>query len=137
VTGKMKLTRAVRNILVKKMRKLQRRYIHKFLLDTPCNDIGCRVPKSTNFPHRAIGVVISSGVQLGENVTIYQNVTIGSKGGCPAIGDGVIIGAGAVILGPIRVGNCAVIGANSVVTKDVAAGSIVYGRVEKCSIMTE
>ena len=88
-----------------------------------------------NFPH-PIGIVIAQNATLGKNCIIYQNVTIGAKSFelaklgkkyFPTIGDNVIIYAGACIIGGIKIGNNAVIGANSVVTKDVPANSIVAG----------
>ena len=79
--------------------------------------------------------VIGETAHIGDDVTIYQNVTLGgtnpSAGAAgkrhPTIGSGVVIGSGAQVLGPITVGEGAKIGANSVVTKDVAAGSTVVG----------
>jgi serine O-acetyltransferase len=72
---------------------------------------------------------------LGDYFTIYQHVTLGGTnptagvGGKrhPTIGDGVVIGSGAQVLGPIEVGAGAKIGANSVVTKDVDPGQTVVG----------
>jgi serine O-acetyltransferase len=79
--------------------------------------------------------VIGETAEIGDDVTIYQNVTLGGTnpstgiGGKrhPTIRDGVVIGSGAQVLGPIEVGEGAKIGANSVVTKDVAAGATVVG----------
>ena len=79
--------------------------------------------------------VIGETAEIGDNVTIYQNVTLGGTnpstgvGGKrhPTLDDNVVIGSGAQILGPITVGAGAKIGANSVVTKDVAPGSTVVG----------
>ena len=66
------------------------------------------------------GVVINSSVKGGENVKIEHSVTIGAeKGKSPIIGDNVFIGAGAKIIGGIRIGNNVKIGANAVVVKDV------------------
>lgn len=57
---------------------------------------------------------------VGKNAVIWQQVTIGSSGGgTPWIGDNCQIGAGAKVLGGIRIGNNVTIGANAVVTKDV------------------
>jgi len=81
------------------------------------------------------GIVIGGGSRLGSDCRISQGVTVGelgrgSRGGSlasPTIGDGVTIGAHAVILGLCTVGDGAVIGANSVVTKDVPAHAVVAG----------
>lgn len=93
-------------------------------------DIG----KGTIFFHRGIGCVVHPGTKIGENCKIFQNVTIGSKwsegvceGEAPRIGDGVLIGAGAVILGDISIGNNVIIGANAVVLNDVPANSYAVG----------
>jgi serine O-acetyltransferase len=80
-------------------------------------------------------VVIGETAEIGDNVTIYQGATLGGTnptdgvGGKrhPTIGDGAIISLGAAILGPITVGANARIGANSVVTKDVADGATMVG----------
>lgn len=77
-------------------------------------------------------IAISVGATLGENVTLFQGVTIGknfggSHYGYPNIGDNVILFAGCKVLGKVRVGNNAVIGANSVVTKDVPDNCVVAG----------
>jgi serine O-acetyltransferase len=79
--------------------------------------------------------VIGETATIGDNVTIYQCVTLGGTnptdgvGGKrhPTIGDGVIIGSGAQVLGPITVGAQARIGANAVVTRDVPEGATMTG----------
>lgn len=78
------------------------------------------------FPHGIDGVFISKGAKIGRNCTIFHQVTIGSntlKGskhtGTPVIGDNVLIGAGAKIIGGIHVGNNVCIGANCVVSDDI------------------
>lgn len=74
------------------------------------------------------GVVINTSVQGGRNVFIEHQVTIGAeKQQAPVIGDNVFIGAGAKILGAVRIGNDVKIGANAVVTKDVPDGATVVG----------
>lgn len=81
------------------------------------------------------GVVIGNYVVIGDNALIYQGVTIGSvtpelskkPTETPQIGADVIIYAGAKILGPIQIGDRAVIAANAVVINDVAEGAIVGG----------
>lgn len=79
--------------------------------------------------------VIGETAEIGDNVTIYQCVTLGGtnpangKGGKrhPTIKDNVIIGSGAQIIGPITVGERARVGANAVVTEDVAPGATMVG----------
>ena len=78
------------------------------------------------------GVVIGETAEVGDNVTMYQGVTLGGTGFArgkrhPTIGDEVMIGSGAKLLGPIDVGRCSKIGANSVVIHDVPANSTVVG----------
>lgn len=78
------------------------------------------------------GTVIGETAEVGDNVTIYQGVTLGGvslerKKRHPTIGNNVVIGAGAKILGPITIGENSKIGANSVVIKDVPPNSIVVG----------
>lgn len=76
------------------------------------------------------GIVIHSQAIIGENVTIRQHVTIGKahdEGGVPIIGNNVSIGAGAVIIGEIKIEDNTVIGANAVVTKSCPANSILVG----------
>jgi serine O-acetyltransferase len=80
-------------------------------------------------------VVIGESAQIGDDVTLYQHVTLGGTnpaGGVggkrhPTLADGVIIGSGAQVLGPITVGARARIGANAVVTKDVPEGATMVG----------
>jgi serine O-acetyltransferase len=81
--------------------------------------------------HRGIGVVISRQARIGERCLIRPGVVIGGRSGgtvgAPQIGDDVEIGAGAKILGPITIGDGAMIGANAVVNKDVPAGALAVG----------
>jgi serine O-acetyltransferase len=77
-------------------------------------------------------VVIGETAEIGDDVTLYHGVTLGgtswSKGKRhPTLEDGVIVGAGAKILGPFTVGKGAKIGSNAVVTKEVPAGATVVG----------
>ena len=79
--------------------------------------------------------VIGETAEIGDDVTIYQSVTLGGtnpsagQGGKrhPTVGDNVVIGSGAQVLGPIELGAGAKVGANAVVTKDVAPGATVVG----------
>jgi len=84
------------------------------------------------FIDHGMGVVIGETSIIGDNVTIYQGVTLGGtkrikKKRHPTISDNVIIGAGAKVLGPIKVGKNSKIGANSVVTKNVPSNTTVVG----------
>jgi serine O-acetyltransferase len=84
-----------------------------------------------------MGVVIGETAVIGDDVTIYHGVTLGGislhKGRRhPSIGDGVIIGAGAKVLGPIHIGKGARIGSNAVVTKDVADDTTMIGVPAHC-----
>lgn len=85
------------------------------------------------FIDHGMGVVIGETAEVGNNVTIFHGVTLGGIGGNhgrkrhPTVEDDVIIGAGAQILGPIRIGKGAKIGANAVVLKDVKPYTTVVG----------
>jgi serine O-acetyltransferase len=84
------------------------------------------------FIDHATGVVIGETAEVGDDVTIYHGVTLGGTGADtgkrhPTIGDRVIVGAGAKILGPIKVGDDSRIGANAVVVKEVPSSSVVVG----------
>jgi serine O-acetyltransferase len=78
------------------------------------------------------GLVIGETAVVGDNVSMLQNVTLGGTGKSdqdrhPKIGNGVLIGAGATVLGNIRVGDCSRIGAGSVVLKEVPPRTTVAG----------
>lgn len=73
------------------------------------------------------GVVVGPDVQVGERCSLMQGVTLGDNGGAPQLGDRVAVAPGAVVIGPIAVGDDALIGANAVVTKPVPADAVVFG----------
>ncbi len=84
------------------------------------------------FIDHGAGVVIGETTEVGDDVTLYHGVTLGGTSWDPGkrhptLDDGVIVGTGAKILGAVRVGEKARIGANSVVIQDVAAGMTVVG----------
>jgi serine O-acetyltransferase len=84
------------------------------------------------FIDHGMGVVIGETAEIGDDVTMYHGVTLGGtswKEGKrhPTLGNGVVIGAGAKVLGPIHIGNGAKIGSNAVVVKDVPAGATAAG----------
>lgn len=99
------------------------------------NDIhpGAKIGRNLFIDHGF--TVIGETAEIGDNVTLYQHVTLGGTdpangiGGKrhPSLGDGVIIGSGAQVLGPITVGARARVGANAVVTKDVPEGATMVG----------
>ena len=71
-------------------------------------------------PHGLLGIFISRYAEVGENCWIYQNVTIGEVNKkAPVIGDNCLIGAGAVIVGGVKIGNNVKIGAGAVVNTDI------------------
>jgi serine O-acetyltransferase len=87
-----------------------------------------RLGEGVIFLH-TVGVVIGGDSRIGDRVMFLGGNTIGSvhNGGYPTIGNDVIIGAGARILGPVTIGNGASIGANAVVLCDVPAGAVAVG----------
>jgi serine O-acetyltransferase len=86
--------------------------------------------EGTQLGYGGIGVVIHKDARIGRHCLISQQVTISNRSaheGVPEIGDYVRIGAGAKILGNVRIGDFAVIGANAVVVRDVPAAAVVAG----------
>ena len=84
------------------------------------------------FIDHGMGVVIGETTEIGDDVMVYHGVTLGGRTmqrvkRHPTIGDRVTIGAGAKVLGPVRIGADSAIGANAVVTHDVPAESIATG----------
>jgi serine O-acetyltransferase len=84
------------------------------------------------FIDHGAGVVIGETAEVGDDVTLYQGVTLGGTGfgrgkRHPTVGSQVVVGSGAKLLGPIAVGNCVKIGANSVVIHDVPDNATVVG----------
>jgi serine O-acetyltransferase len=92
---------------------------------------GAKIGKDFFIDH-ATGVVIGETAEIGDNVSIYQGVTLGGvstekKKRHPTIGNNVVVGAGATILGPITIGDNVRVGAGSVVIKSVPPNSTVVG----------
>lgn len=84
------------------------------------------------FIDHGMGIVIGETAEIGDDVTLYQGVTLGgtswNKGKRhPTLESGVVVGAGAKVLGPFTVGAGAKVGSNAVVTKPVPAGATVVG----------
>ena len=98
-----------------------------FACDVP---YAARIGENTDFPHHALGVVIHPRAVIGTDCHIGHGVTIGGRKGIetvPVLGKDVVVGCGATILGPITVGDGAMIGAGPVVIHDVPAGATVTG----------
>ena len=99
---------------------------------------GAKIGKNLFIDH-GMGVVIGETSEVGDNVTIYHNVTLGGSSPSidserqrhekrhPTIGNDVVIGSGAQIIGPIKVGNNSRIAANAVVVKDVPENATMVG----------
>lgn len=92
---------------------------------------GAKIGRGLFIDH-GMGVVIGETAEIGDNVLLYHGVTLGGTGKDkgkrhPTIGNGVVIGTGAKVLGPIKVGDNAKIGANSVVLKPVPEGATSVG----------
>ncbi len=92
---------------------------------------GAKIGKGLFIDH-GMGIVIGETTEIGENVTLYQGVTLGGTGKQkgkrhPTIGNNVVIGAGAKILGPFKVGDRSKIGAGAVVLSEVPPNSTVVG----------
>ena len=84
------------------------------------------------FIDHGMGVVIGETAEIGDDVTVYHGVTLGGTSleagkRHPTLGNRVVVGAGAKILGPIKIGDDAKIGSNAVVVKDVPAGATASG----------
>ncbi len=98
---------------------------------------GCVIGRNADFQGGFVlmhpqGVIINGGVKGGRDVILESGVVIGAaRNGLPVVvptlGDDVFVGAGAKILGPVRIGNHVRIGANAVVVKDVPDGATVVG----------
>lgn len=91
---------------------------------------GAKFGRSPVLAYGGLGIIIHGSAIVGDNVSIGAHVTLGGnlgKGGVPRVGNRVHIGPGAKILGPVRIGDGAIIGANAVVLADVPAGTFVAG----------
>lgn len=92
---------------------------------------GATIGKGLFIDH-GMGVVIGETAEVGDNVTLYHGVTLGGTGKDkgkrhPTVGNNVLIGTGAKVLGPINIGDDAKIGANAVVLHDVPNGATAVG----------
>lgn len=95
------------------------------------------IDHSVQFIHNGLGCVLHPSVKIGPKCKIYQNVTLGGNGkvikgvvtnqGGPILEDGVTIFSGACVLGPVKIGTGAIVGANAVVLEDVPPNSLAVG----------
>lgn len=89
--------------------------------------------------HHGYAVVINKNVVAGDDFTIRHGVTIGNRGPdsltCPVIGNGVELGANAILIGDITIGNNVIVGAGSVVVTDVPDNALVVGEKAKIKVI--
>lgn len=128
----IRLHRSAHRLYLKKRYKTARmiNYFSRWLTGADIHP-GAVIGKNFFIDH-ATGVVIGETAEIGDNVSIYQGVTLGGvatekKKRHPTIGNNVVIGAGATILGPITIGDNVRVGAGSVVVKSVPPNSTVVG----------
>lgn len=122
----------VRPPALRKLFSLAYKILHKFIQIITGIDLPCEAEVGTGFiiDHFG-GVVVSGYAKFGDHCRIRNGVVVGLKNveepGAPIIGNNVDIGAGAKVLGKIRIGNNVLIGANAVVISDVPDNSIAVG----------
>lgn len=122
----------VRPALLRKVFSLVYKILFKLVQILTGIELPCEAEVGRNFVIDHFGgIVISGYTRFGDNCRIRNGVTVGLKNTnrpvAPVIGNNVDIGAGAKILGPIRIGNNVLIGANAVVIRDVPDNSIAVG----------
>ena len=122
----------VRPVIVRKFFSLVYKLLFKFIQIVTGIELPCEVEVGSNFVIDHFGGIIVSGyAKFGDNCRIRNGVTIGLRRTqeklAPTIGNNVDIGAGAKLLGPIKIGDNVIIGANAVVLCDVPANSIAVG----------
>lgn len=131
----LKLRKAIQKTSFKPYRLfLTIRYRHLLFKMQSFLPLSKTISNSIVYPHGLSGVFISNGASIGYGCVIFQQVTIGSNAlddsknnGYPVVGKNCYIGAGAKIIGNVKVGDNVRIGANTVVTKDVPDNATVVG----------
>lgn len=121
-----------------------KRDLYTVYLNRSAKKHGGYIGKDTRFagrprlPHGLHGIYISRYARIGKECWIYQNVTIGEVNGkAPAIGDDVLIGAGAILVGDITIGNRVRIGAGALVVDDVPDHATVVSAPAKIIIKAD
>ena len=128
----LRLHKAAHRMYLKNRYKTARalNYVSRILTGADIHP-GAKIGRNFFIDH-ATGVVIGETAEIGDNVSIYQGVTLGGvstekRKRHPTIGNNVVVGAGATILGPITIGDNVRVGAGSVVVKSVPPNSTVVG----------
>jgi serine O-acetyltransferase len=113
-------------LFIRKMARVQ--YEILSILTGSDIDVRARFGLNLRLPHPN-GVIIHGDVVIGDDCMLMQQVTLGqlAENGVPALGSRIYVGSGAKVLGPVRIGDGAQIGANAVVLKDVPAGATAVG----------
>ena len=132
-----RLKKKINNYIKHKNKNGLRKYYYTFLRDLYSVRYGIEIGVDTvfdgyvDFPHPR-NILIGEGAKIGKNFCVYNNVTIGQKNGkYPIIGDNVTVYSGTIIIGEIHIGNNVIIGANSLVNKDIEDDVIVAGNPAK------
>ena len=105
-----------------------------FLLFNSYIPYTCEIGKGTKFGYKGIGCVIHGRAKIGQNCVIAPGVTIGGRSAkydVPVIGDNVYMAGGCKVLGPIKIGNNVIIGANAVMLSDAPDNSVWGGGTRK------
>lgn len=96
---------------------------------------GAKFAEAPSLPHGLNGIIVSHNAVIGKRCKIFHQVTIGEgRGGAPVIGDDVLIGVGAKIIGNIMIGNRVKIGAGCVVMQDIPDDAVVLAGEPKIII---
>jgi serine O-acetyltransferase len=91
-----------------------------------------RIGERPRLGHWGLGIVVHPNVAIGDDVFLYHGVTLGTDVPLAdprrlVVGDRVVVGAGAVVIGPVKIGDDVIVGANAVVLRDVPSGVVVAG----------
>ncbi|MGA2924693.1 MAG: glycosyltransferase [Solirubrobacteraceae bacterium] len=100
-----------------------------------------RLPDGVFFMHNGLGTVVHADVRFRGPALVFHGVTLGdsygSRPGVPEIGCHVLLGAGCSVLGGVRIGDFAIVGAGAVVTRDVPRGHVAYGNPARITPLSD